>query len=140
MLDNLREIGFWENSGDVVDMWLDENEDFIIWLGNDITDDFDRQFKSALKADDRTVYMETYVIVSESKTEGNTQPYEVTLSVLFQDKDENTLGEEEYILSPEDNAYMVDALTKAGYISKMKEEITAQRLEDKGRVTEIDNR
>lgn len=138
LLDGLKEMGFWENSGDVVDMWLDENEDFIIWLGNDITDDFDKQLKSALKADDRTVYMETYVIVSRCETEK--QAFEVRLNVLFQDKDENSIGENEYVLSPEDNEYMVDALTKTGYITRMMDEINNERIENKGRETEIDNR
>lgn len=138
LLDGLKEMGFWENSGDVVDMWLDENEDFIIWLGNDISDDFDRQLKSALKADDRTVYMEKYVIVSRRETEK--QAFEVRLNVLFQDKDENSIEENEYVLSPEDNEYMVDALTKTGYITRMMDEINNERIENKGRVTEIDNR
>ena len=138
LLDGLKEMGFWENSGDVVDMWLDENEDFIIWLGNDISDDFDRQLKSALKADDRTVYMEKYVIVSRRETEK--QAFEVRLNVLFQDKDENSIEENEYVLSSEDNEYMVDALTKTGYIARMMDEINNERIENKGRVTEIDNR
>lgn len=138
LLDGLKEMNFWENSGDVVDMWLDENEDFIIWLGNDISDDFDRQLKSALKADDRTVYMEKYVIVSRRETEK--QAFEVRLNVLFQDKDENSIEENEYVLSPEDNEYMVDALTKTGYITRMMDEINNERIENKGRVTEIDNR
>lgn len=138
LLDGLKEMGFWENSGDVVDMWLDENEDFIIWLSNDISDDFDRQLKSALKADDRTVYMEKYVIVSRRETEK--QVFEVRLNVLFQDKDENSIEENEYVLSPEDNEYMVDALTKTGYIARMMEEINNERIENKGRVTEMDNR
>ncbi len=138
LLDGLKEMGFWENSGDVVDMWLDENEDFIIWLSNDISDDFDRQLKSALKADDRTVYMEKYVIVSRRETEK--QAFEVRLNVLFQDKDENSIEENEYVLSPEDNEYMVDALTKTGYITRMMDEINNERIENKGCVTEIDNR
>lgn len=138
LLDGLKEMSFWENSGDVVDMWLDENEDFIIWLNNDTSDYFDRQFKSALKADDRTVYMETYVIVSSRETEK--QVFEVKLSVLFQDKDEKTIEENEYVLSPKDNEYMVDALTKTGYIARMIDEINNERVENKGRVTEIDNR
>lgn len=36
--------------------------------------------------------------------------------------------------------YMVDALTKTGYIARMMEEINNERIENKGRVTEIDNR
>lgn len=138
LLDGLKEMGFWENSGDVVDMWLDENEDFIIWLGNDISDDFDRQLKSALKADDRTVYMEKYVIVSRRETEK--QAFEVRLNVLFQDKDEKSIEENDYVLSPKDNEYMVDALTKTGYIARMIDEINNERIENKGRETEIDNR
>ncbi len=140
LLDGLKEMGFWENSGDVIETWLDENEDFIIWLNNDTTDDFDRQLKSALKADDHTVYMEIYVIVSRCEPETNKQAFEVKLSVLFQDKDENTIEENEYVLSPKDNEYMVDALTKTGYIAQMKSEIDNERIENKGRVTEIDNR
>ena len=140
LLDELKEMDFWKNSGDVIETWLDENEDFIIWLNNDTTDDFDRQLKSALKADDRTVYMEIYVIVSRCEPENDEQAFEVRLSVLFQDKDENTIEENEYVLSPKDNEYMVDALTKTGYIAQMMNEIDNERIENKGRVTEIDNR
>lgn len=140
LLDELKEMDFWKNSGDVIETWLDENEDFIIWLNNDTTDDFDRQLKSALKADDRTVYMEIYVIVSRCEPENDEQAFEVKLNVLFQDKDENSIEENDYVLSPKDNEYMVDALTKTGYIAQMMNEIDNERIENKGRVTEIDNR
>lgn len=139
LLDGLKEIGFWENSGDVIETWLDENEDYFLWLQDE---DFEgrEHLLDAFKANERTVYMEIYVIVSRCEPENDEQAFEVKLSVLFQDKDENTIEENEYVLSPKDNEYMVDALTKTGYIAQMMNEIDNERIENKGRVTEIDNR
>ena len=139
LIDGLKEIGFWENSGDVIETWLDENEDYFLWLQDE---DFEgrEHLLDIFKADERTVYMEIYVIVSRCEPENDEQAFEVKLSVLFQDKDENTIEENDYVLSPKDNEYMVDALTKTGYIAQMMNEIDNERIENKGRVTEIDNR
>ena len=139
LIDGLKEIGFWENSGDVIETWLDENEDYFLWLQDE---DFEgrEHLLDIFKANERTVYMEIYVIVSRCEPENDEQAFEVKLSVLFQDKDENTIEENEYVLSPKDNEYMVDALTKTGYIAQMMNEIDNERIENKGRVTEIDNR
>lgn len=131
MIDGLKKMDFWHKSGDVIETWLDDNDDFLLSLHDE---DFDGRDKllDILKADPRTVYMETFVIISENVTSKNNpnKEYEVTLNVLFSDKDENSIEEKDYMLSDEDNAYMVDCLRKGGYIEAMEQEIRDNRRED----------
>ena len=126
MKDNvLKDMDFFNHCGDIVEQWLNDNDDYLIWINDEIFNGRDELMRN-LSVPDNAVHMEMYIVISKKD--------EVSLSIAYQDENENDLGEQEYLLGENDNAYMLDELCKAGILTDRKQAIKENRE------YEIDNR
>ena len=117
MKDNiLKNIDFF-NVCETIEEWLDNNNNYVIWLHDDVFEGRE-VLMDALSAPEAAVCTEIYVVVTKKNDE-----YIVSLNIMYQDKEEKNLGEKEYSLGENDNAYMIEQLSKSGVIARMEQEI-----------------
>ena len=118
MRDNvLKRMDFYNAYCHIIDEWLSTEDRYVIDVRNVKFDDREALMR-ALSPPDNAVYMSIYIIIFKAK-----ENYEVTLSILYLDKDESIIREQEYLLGKNDKSYMIEQLSKNGKLDNMEYQI-----------------